>query len=354
MSELSTRKHSSYTCTLQDLSLANQAVTIKLRTQKWFCDTLSCPQRIFCERFDWLRSSARKTNRAEDLLRKFAFSMNCLTASRISVAAKLPTSHDTLRRLIYETEPIPAELSAIIGIDDFAWRKGHTYGTVICDLRKNRIVALLPDRQSMTVSAWLQQYPHIQIVSRDGSLTFKEAIDQALPDAIQISDRWHIVKNAKRRLDQLLTMILPTSVQKKKQKITPLKPTTKLELEQLTRQKRKQELMKEIQQAHEQGMNLTQLAKQFNLDFRTVKKYVLASDQSISSARGKKPHPYLHEIIEMEANGLTIKEIHARLIQLGFTGAYGATKNTIATIRKQKRAQPSIDCHYTMQKEPNS
>lgn len=96
--------------------------------------------------------------------------------------------------------------------------------------------------------------------------------------------------------------------------------------------------MKQIQQAHEQGMNLTQLAKQFNLDWRTVKKYVSASDQSISSARGKKSHPYLHEIIEMEANGVTVKEIHSHLIQLGFTGAYGATKNTIATIRKQKWA----------------
>lgn len=199
----SRKKHSSYLRTLQDFPSVNQVITVKFRTQKWFCENTQCSQRIFCERFEWLRSSARRTIQAEELLRKFAFSMNCLIASKVSSAAGLTVSHDTLRRLIYQTEQPQTKVSSVIGIDDFAWRKGHTYGTVICDLLESRILALLPERQSDTVSNWLKQHPHIKIVSRDGYLAFKEAISEAL----QISDRWHFIKNAKKRLDQLLTVL---------------------------------------------------------------------------------------------------------------------------------------------------
>lgn len=117
---------------------------------------------MFCERFDWLRSFARRTIRAEELIRKFAFFRNYLTVSKVSIATELSTSHDTLRPLIYQTEPPNLKLSTVIGIVDFAWRKGHTHITVICDLIENRILALLPNLQSETVSNWLQQYPLCQ------------------------------------------------------------------------------------------------------------------------------------------------------------------------------------------------
>lgn len=95
--------------------------------------------------------------------------------------------------------------------------------------------------------------------------------------------------------------------------------------------------MKKIRKANEQAMNLSQLADHFQLDWRTIKKYVLASEESLNNLRRKKSHPFQKEIIELEASKLTVREIHGRLIELGFTGAFGATKNTVAAIRKRKR-----------------
>ena len=89
------------------------------------------------------------------------------------------------------TEPL-----IVAGIDDWAFRKNHRYGTIVCDLERRRIVALLPDREIATVQAWLSDHPGIKVVSRDRGGGYGEAVAKALPDATQIADRWHLMENA--------------------------------------------------------------------------------------------------------------------------------------------------------------
>ncbi len=108
----------------------------------------------------------------------------------------LPVSNDTLlrvarRRALPRTEPL-----TVIGIDDWAHRRNHRYGTIVCDLQRRRVVALLPDREQATAEAWLRQHPGISIVSRDRGGGYGEAVARALPDAIQVADRWHLMENA--------------------------------------------------------------------------------------------------------------------------------------------------------------
>jgi transposase len=83
-----------------------------------------------------------------------------------------------------------------VGIDDWAWRRGCRYGTVVCDLERRRIVALLPDRQSETAAAWLRDHPGIEIIARDREASYCEAASKGAPQAVQVADRWHLIENA--------------------------------------------------------------------------------------------------------------------------------------------------------------
>jgi transposase len=108
----------------------------------------------------------------------------------------LPVSNDTLLRVVRRRASLPAAPLNVIGIDDWAWRRNRRYGTIVCDLERRRIVTLLPDREIATVEAWLADHPEIGIVSRDRGGGYGEATARALPHAIQVADRWHLMENA--------------------------------------------------------------------------------------------------------------------------------------------------------------
>ena len=107
----------------------------------------------------------------------------------------MAASASTLLRLLHQIEVPAIEEPRVIGIDDWAFRKGRDYGTIIIDHETGKPIDLLPERDCETVKQWLQKHPTIEVVTRDRSGEYREAITQALPDAIQIADRWHLLLN---------------------------------------------------------------------------------------------------------------------------------------------------------------
>jgi transposase len=108
----------------------------------------------------------------------------------------LPVSNDTLLRVVRRRASPPIENPTVAGIDDWAFRKNHRYGTIVCDLEQRKIVTLLPDREIGTVRAWLSAHPDIKVISRDRGGGYGEAATKALPTAMQVADRWHLMENA--------------------------------------------------------------------------------------------------------------------------------------------------------------
>jgi transposase len=90
----------------------------------------------------------------------------------------------------------PATEPRVIGIDDRAWKRGHRYGTIVCDLERRRIIDILPDREPATVTAWLAEHPTIAVIARDRGAGYRQAAAEGRPDAVQVADRWHLMENA--------------------------------------------------------------------------------------------------------------------------------------------------------------
>jgi len=109
-----------------------------------------------------------------------------------------------LRELYHRADAKPIEVPRVLGIDDWAWRKGHSNGTILCDLEKRKVIDLLPDRESETVVRWLRQHPGIEIVSRDRGGIYAEATRKAAPGAVQVADRWHLLRNLSEALKNAL------------------------------------------------------------------------------------------------------------------------------------------------------
>ena len=117
-------------------------------------------------------------------------------AERLSARLAMPLCADTLIRLVRRRNRAVSASPRVVGIDDWAWRRGHRYGSIVCDLEKRVIIDLLPDREMATAMSWLQRHPGIEVVSRDRGGGYAEAAKRALPNAIQVADRWHLFANA--------------------------------------------------------------------------------------------------------------------------------------------------------------
>jgi hypothetical protein len=189
--------HGRYTRPVADLPLMGRIVSLSLQIRRFRCSQSGCPRRIFAER---LPAAApfrkRRTVRLAEVQRSLALGAGGELGSRLASLLAMPVSGATLLRLIRAVPVEPPPAARIIGIDDWAWRRGHRYGTIIVDLEnENRLIDLLRDRKAETVEAWLKAHPGIEIVARDRAGSYADGVRAGVPEAVQVADRWHLLRN---------------------------------------------------------------------------------------------------------------------------------------------------------------
>lgn len=260
----SRRVQSRYRRRPADLPLGGRRVELSILTRRFWCDGVLCGRRIFCERFDdsVLARYSRRTQRLETIVHHLGLALGGRPAASFADRLMIPVSKDTLLRVVRRRVTAHDDTLTVIGIDDFAFRRGQTYGTIVCDLERRRPVVLLPDRALNTSRAWLAEHPSISIVARDRGGGYGEAIARGLPNADQVADRWHLMENSSRAFLDAVGKSMRQIRQAVGSNIVDPKLLTYAERLQYEGYLRRQETNEAIKELSKKGTSIRQIVRQ--------------------------------------------------------------------------------------------
>jgi transposase len=199
----STSVHSAYRRMVTDLPISGTPVRLHVRVRRFFCRATTCPRRIFAERFPTLvPSRGRYSAGVYATLRHIGLAVGGRAGAPLAQAIGVPGSSRTILRLVHQTPLAPQAAPRVIGLDEWAWRRGKRFGTIVCDLERHQVIDLLPDRSAQSVAQWLHAHPSVEIVCRDRSGLYAEGVRHGAPQAVQVVDRFHMMQNLRDALER--------------------------------------------------------------------------------------------------------------------------------------------------------
>ena len=342
------RVHSRYERTLADLPCVSFSLTLIIQVCKFFCDNPSCCRRIFTERFPEVAAPwARKTQRLVEHLQAIALSLGGQAGARLCAHLGLRCCGSTLLNLLKSLPLPPIKTPKILGVDDFALRRGQHYGTILVDLEAHRPIVLLPDRTAETLEAWLKAHPGVEILSRDRSKTYRSGMTAGAPEAIQVADRFHLLQNLEETLEkafqgklQAIKSVEIAQLQEAGIDLPDL-PKPKTSRQQRRKEKRAQRLenYNQVHALRKQGYTIKDIAHHLGMGKRTVYTYLSHDSfpewQPPSRQYGSSLDPYKFYLFEQWQQGKRhAKQLFEEIQQHGFTGSYAMVARYLQPLRQ--------------------
>jgi transposase len=356
----STRAHSFYSRRLADLPWQGRVVELQVRVRRFRCTSLECRRRIFAERLDIAQPKARRTVRLHEIQQQIGLALGGEPGSRLSGRLAMPVSGDTLLRLVRASSIAISPPPRILGVDDWAWRRGQRYGTIICDLERRRVIDLLPDRTGETLASWLRQHGKgVAVVSRDRAGAYAEGIRSGAPQALQVADRWHLMVNASEALRRVLDRhsgalrraarlclppagISPTATGKQR-------PTTQRERQRAQRREQRQARYEEVARLHRAGTPIRRIARRLGMARNAVRRWLRAGEapvyrRALGASMLDRHLGYVER--RWAEGGHNSAQLWRELRDQGFSGGYDIVRRW--AIRRRSLEVAGIDRHSSL------
>jgi transposase len=355
-----------------DLACGARTLTLKLEVRRFFCEVKTCLRKIFTERLpEVVAPSARRTTRLRQMLEVLAFELGGEAGAHVACWLRCGSpSADTLLRLIRRAPPPVPPTPRCLGIDDWALKKGHTYGTLLCDLERHQVIELWGGREGDPVAKWLKEHPGVEIITRDRASAYAEGAHDGAPNAIQVAIRFHLLQNLSKALrtlfeqqPQVLTLSAAVPSPASEPRRTPPNlvppvasansmPAMAIDLPSASPTAypvsanllQRQANYHAVQALHQQGVSLRAIAEQVQSNVNTANKYVHLPHPPA------KQHRTTLKLISHEAffyqrwndGERSPKTLFAELQQRGFHGGYTTVARYVAELRGPLPAEQAV------------
>ena len=353
------RVHSRYTRQVADLPCSGQQVRLLVQVRKYFCDVSDCARTIFVERLTpFIEPWARVTQRLFQIVQIIGLATGGRLGVRVTDRLGIQTSRQTILRRIMALPTDPVGQVIELGIDDFSFKRGRTFGTLLVDLHSREVIDVLPDRKAETSAAWMAGHPEIELVSRDRGGDYASAAATGAPQAVQCADRFHVLKNLGEALEGLLARHLAAHRRGgfEQSGATPLStahanqpPKLSPKAAELSRTKRGERLAcyQHVVALRKQGFSQTAIADRVGVGHATVSRW-LAHDafpeqRPRPRRTGLDAHlPFLRE--RWDAGCRNIAQLYRELVDRGYTQSYASVYEQLVRLLPEGRKNAAQGC----------
>lgn len=355
--------HSHYYRKIMDAPWAFKLVKIRLLARRFYCRNEACERKVFTERFKQeLDSYARRTQRVNSCLEALGYSVGGVVGALLSKKFGMSVSPSTIIRIITKKLSPSFETPRVLGVDDWAFRKGKTYGTILVDLEKNKPIDLLPDRKAESLADWLKAHPGVEIISRDRANGYASGAKEGAPLATQVADRWHLLKNMREELQKALKadsrLIKEVSIKIEETRLSEKEemaagqafvqagnpsflPEEKPHKEYQKAEKTQREITFEtVTTLKAAGKKVTHIAQEVGISRKTVYQYLRSDFCPSTQSRTTMLMPYLEYLSRrLGSPGMSKKDLWKEIAGKGYKGSYRGFCHTLCSYFPEQKGK---------------
>jgi transposase len=359
----SARVHSSYQRRLADVPVGGHQVVIRLRVRRFFCGNPGCAAVTFAEQVSGLTSRrARRTPPLARMLTAIALALAGRSGARLGALLDLAAGRSSLLRLVMALPDPGAGTVKILGVDDFAFRRGRDYGTVLVNVETGHPVDLLRDREADTLAGWLKEHPGTEVICRDRAGAYADGARQGAPAAAQVADRWHLYHNLAQHVEKTVARhrgCLQEPVPEPGpaghaggQPAPDLQQAAAAAAAQRAEESalavRTRQRYEQVQALRAQGKGIKPIMRETGLAKETVRRFYRAAsaEELLAKIKDGRPSllddhkPYLHQ--RWNEGCTNVRQLHAELRDRGYRGSYGTIRDYVLPFREAGAAPPAV------------